>query len=90
MHRGDIDVTKRTYDPALVFLQLHGVGLYDHLDQDDAILVSSANAFHETSGSHRLLIDQVRELWDINACRARRERGEGEALSHGRGGWGVI
>jgi hypothetical protein len=71
-----------TYNPVFVFLQRHGVRLNDDFDQNDAVLVSSANALHETSSSHRLFIDQVCELWDIDACRARRERGEGEALSH--------
>ena len=90
MHQEEYFAEKHTYDPAPVLLQFHRIWFNHDFDKDHTILVASADTFHETRSSHRLFIDQVCKLWDIDARRTRRECGKGKALSHCRCGWGVI
>lgn len=81
LHR--LEVTARTDYLALVFHQAHGIRFDNDFDQNNPILVPCADAFHQPCCSHGLLIYQIRELWYIDTRRARGQRGEGEALSHG-------
>lgn len=83
-------MTNRTDYFAFVFFQPHCVWLDDDLNKNDAILMSRANALHKPCCSDRLFIDQICEFWHVDARRARRESGEGEALSHVCGELGII
>lgn len=72
-----------TYYFSFVFIEPHGVWFHDHFHENQSILMPGPYALHETRPSHRLFVGQVREFWNFDTGRARVERREGEALSHG-------
>lgn len=73
-----------TYDLLLVRLQLDlGVGLHEHLDEDQSILVAAADGLHEARVADALLIVHIAELCGVDARGADGRRREREPLTHG-------
>jgi len=55
----------------LVAVQRHGsVGLDEHFDQNDAVVVPGPDALHEPGAAKGLFVDQVSKLGDVDARRA--------------------
>lgn len=78
-------VSSLTHDLLLVRIQLDfSEGFYQHLDEDQAILVAASDALHEAAIANTLLIVYIAQLWGVDARRANRGRRERETLAHGR------
>lgn len=76
-----------THNHLLVLVERHRrVRLDEHLDQDDSILVPSADAFHELRRPDRLFVHKVRQFGHVDTGRAGRRRRDRQILTHGRGG----
>lgn len=79
--------TKLTYNLLLALIERHpGVRFHEDLDQDNSIVVPSADGLHEPRRPQGPLINQIRELGDIDARRAGGGRRDGDVVAHRGGG----
>ncbi len=75
---------KHTYDLLLVLVELDvGEWLDEQLDEHDCVLVAGPDALHEPRITDAPLVLDILQLRNVDAGRARRGRGEREALAHG-------
>lgn len=67
-----------------IVVQRHGgIRLGENLDQNDAIVMSSADALEKSRRADRLFVHKIAQFWYVDTSRASWRRRERESLAHG-------
>src|SRR3569833_3433776 len=66
----------------LVAVQRHGsVGLDEHFDQNNDVVVPGPDALHEPGAAKKLFVDQVSKLGDVETHQTNKQQQQREALA---------